>query len=120
MRRVMFVENKSTEEARIGWVELSRTTRTYTYRGRALTKVSGYKYNCVDLETGEEFWVSGPRRDGADRLYGGVVEIDDDARVAYWTEIRGLPACVDRTTYRAGVSTRTGGRSRRPPDVRPG
>ena len=45
------------------------------------------------LSTGEQFWISGPRRDGADRLYRGAVpiEIDDDVRVEYWTDIRGLP-----------------------------
>jgi hypothetical protein len=34
------------------------------------------------------------RKDGADRLYGESipVEIDDDVRVEYWTQIRGDPA----------------------------
>ena len=56
--------------------------------------------------------VSGPRKDGADKLYGGLVEIDEDARIAYWTEIRTLPANVGKTSYRAGASTRTGGQTR--------
>jgi hypothetical protein len=54
--------------------------------------------------------VSGPRKDGADKLYGGVVQIDDDARVEYWTTIRGMPASAQQTEYRAGASTRTAGR----------
>ncbi|MDB4997255.1 MAG: hypothetical protein JWM74_4687 [Myxococcaceae bacterium] len=113
----MYVENKSgglDGDGRIGWVEVSRSGRTYRYRGRHLGKTtSGYKYNCVDEENGDEYWVSGPRKDGADKLYGGVVQVDDDARVAYWTEIRGLPSRVASTEYRAGSSTRTSGTTRR-------
>jgi hypothetical protein len=49
--------------------------------------VQGYKANQ------EEFWISGPRRDGNDRLYVSSlpVEIDDDVRDEYWTEIRKRP-----------------------------
>ena len=94
---------------RIGWVELSRSGRTYHYRGRRLGKTkSGYKYNCVDEETGDRYWVSGPHKDGADKLYGGVVEIDEDARVEYWLRIRERPSLVHLRQYRAGGSTRTG------------
>lgn len=81
MRRIMYVENKSgglDGSGRIGWVELSRSRHTYTYDGRALAKTgSGYKYNCIDVENGDRYWVSGPRKDGADKLYGGVVQIDE-------------------------------------------
>lgn len=114
MRRLMYVERKcgTSGVGRIGWVEVSRTARSYLYRGRRLEKRKGYKYNCVDEETLEAYWVSGPRKDGADHLYGAVVEIDDDARVGYWTEIRAEPERVHETEYRAGASSRTQGRSR--------
>jgi hypothetical protein len=116
MRRIMYIENKSgglAGEGRIGWVEVSRSGRSYVYRGRHLAKTkSGYKYNCIDEENGDEYWVSGPHQDGADKLYGGVVQIDEDARVEYWTKIRGRPSLVQLTEYRAGASTRTGGRTR--------
>ena len=117
MRRIMYIENKSgglDGEGRIGWAEVSRSRRSYEYRGRRLAKTkSGYKYNCIDEESGEEYWVSGPSRDGADKLYGGLVQIDDDARVAYWTEIRERPGLVARSEYRSGASTRTAGTTRR-------
>ena len=117
MRRIMYVENKSgglDGDGRIGWVEFSKTGRTLQYKGRHLLKTkSGYKYNCIDEETGEQYWVSGPRRDGADKLYGGLVQIDGDARVEYWRDIREQPALVALTEYRAGASTRTSGRTRR-------
>jgi hypothetical protein len=120
MRRLMYIENKQgglDGEGRIGWVEVSRSRRAYRYCGRLLQKVkSGYKYNCVDSETGEEYWVSGPRKDGADKLYGGLVQIDDDAVDEYWRTVRGRQAGSTPFAheYRAGASTRTGGRQRLP------
>jgi hypothetical protein len=116
MKRIMYIENKVgglDGPGRIGWVELSRSGQTYYYRGRSLLKVQGYKYNCLDVENRDVYWVSGPRADGADKLYGGVVEIDEDARVAYWTEVRKRPSLVHLRQYRAGSSTRTPGRTRR-------
>jgi hypothetical protein len=116
MRRIMYIENKAgglNGEGRIGWVEVSRSGRSYSYRGRRLCKTkSGYKYNCFDEETGEAYWISGPHKDGADKLYGGVVQIDDDARDEYWKNVRALPSLAHLSEYRAGVSTRTGAYAR--------
>lgn len=96
--RVMYIETKETGlsgPARIGRVVFSKSGRTIYYGGRAFQSLGGqgFKANFFDVATGERFWISGPRRDGADRLYGGrePIEIDDDARVEYWTTIRGLP-----------------------------
>ena len=103
MKRVMYVEYKGGEldgPGRIAWVELSRSRRAYHYRGRLLHKVAGYKYNCEDAETGEQYWISGPKKNGEDKLYGGVVEIDEDAREEYWLKIRRLPERVNQRSYR--------------------
>ena len=56
-------------------------------------KGGGFKANYFDAETGAEFWISGCRKDGTDRLYGErvPVEIDDEVREEYWTVIRGQP-----------------------------
>ena len=43
--------------------------------------------------TGAEFWISGCKKRGGDRLYGGVIEIDEDVREEYWVSIRGMPQC---------------------------
>lgn len=107
----MYVENKSgglNGEGRIGWVEFSKSGQTFRYRGRSLLKVTGYKCNCFDLESPEHYWVSGPHKDGADKL-----QIDEDARVEYWTKVREEPGSVHLAEYRAGASTRTGGRTRK-------
>ncbi len=93
---IMYIEDKSaglTGPARIGRVRFSKTGRTLYYAGRSFQslKGAGFKSNFQDVENGEQFWISGPRRDGDDRLYGEPmpVEIDEDVRDEYWTRIRG-------------------------------
>jgi hypothetical protein len=46
----------------------------------------------MDTETGDHYWISGPRRDGEDALYVTQVapEIDDDVREEYFPKIRGM------------------------------
>ena len=97
--RIMYIESKAeglNGPARIGRVRFNRTGRTLYYGGRSFQslKGSGFKANYRDTETGDKYWISGPRRDGLDRLYGKsalIVEIDDDVREEYWTEIRKDP-----------------------------
>jgi hypothetical protein len=105
MRRIMYVEYKGEGldgPGRIGWVELTKTKRAYIYDGHRLQKTkSGYKYNCLDAETGEHWWVSGPKKNGTDKLYGGLVEIDEDAREEYWTVIRNKPQSKHLKKYRS-------------------
>jgi hypothetical protein len=97
--RIMYIEYKGnglTGPARIGRVTFSKTGKTLYYGGKQFQKASGYKWNCIDLATGEHYWISGCRRDGVDRLYGEStpVEIDDDIREEYWTKIRREPERV--------------------------
>ena len=88
--RIMYVECKADGlegPARIGRVYFSKTGKTLYYRGlqfRSL-KGSGFKANYRELASGNEYWISGPRKDRDDRLYGGSrgVKIDDDVRVEY-------------------------------------
>jgi hypothetical protein len=95
--RIMYVERKAgglEGEARIGRVYFSKTGKTLYYRGlhfRSL-KGSGFKANYRELTSGEEYWISGPRRDRDDRLYGGArgVKIDDDVRAEYRLYLRGI------------------------------
>jgi len=78
----------------------SAARRIY-YGGKKFQSLKGarFKANYVDIDTGEEYWISGCKRDGRDRLYGERirVEIDDDAREEYWTEVRGQPDNKDKT-----------------------
>lgn len=97
--RIMHIESKAeglNGPARIGRVTFNRTGRTLSYKGQSFQSLMGrgFKANYRETETGVEYWISGPRRGGLDRLYGKsalVVEIDDDVREEYWTEIRKKP-----------------------------
>jgi hypothetical protein len=108
--RIMYVEGKGeglNGRARIGRVTFSRTGATLYYKGREFGRLggNGFKANYFCIETGEQYWISGPRRDGTDRLYKSdwPVEIDEDVREEYWTGIRKRPELKDRKT--ASLST---------------
>ena len=103
--RVMYIEAKGeglVGPARIGRVSFSHSGRSLYYRGRTFRSLNGhgFKANYFDAETGEHYWISGPRRDGTDHLYGKAVPvvIDDDAREEYWREIRRMPDLVSQET----------------------
>jgi len=101
LTRIMYVENKSAEPAnqtgrgpaRIGRVVFSKSRQSVCYRGKTLQRSkSGYKWNYFEIESGERYWVSGPKRNGADGLYGyRATPIDEDAREEYWVSIRRQP-----------------------------
>jgi hypothetical protein len=95
---IMYIEDKSeglSGPARIGRVTFSKSGKSIRYRGQEFQsqKGAGFKSNYFDIETGDEYWISGCRKDGADRLYGEriPIEIDDDIREEYWSEIRNAP-----------------------------
>ena len=53
-------------------------------------KGAGFKANYIDVESGEEYWISGPKKNGGDALYATNMapEIDADVEEEYWTRIR--------------------------------
>jgi hypothetical protein len=100
--RIMYIELKAgnlTGTARIGRVTFSKTGKTLYYRGKKLQslKGAGFKSNYYDLVSGDDYWISGCKKDGSDRLYGERVpiQIDDDVREEYWKDIRKLPEKKD-------------------------
>lgn len=93
--RIMYIECKAgslTGPARIGRVTFSKTGATIYYGRREFRslKGNGFKANYYDVETGDEYWISGPRKDGQDALYATNVktEIDEDVQLEYWAQIR--------------------------------
>ena len=92
--RIMYIESKTgglEGPAKIGLVYFSKSGKTLYYRGlkfRSL-KGAGFKSNYYDTETGDHYWISGPRKDQNDRLYGGSngVQIDDDVKEEYYNLI---------------------------------
>jgi hypothetical protein len=96
--RIMYIERKAGNlvgPARIGRVVYSKTGATIYYQGKEFRslKGSGFKANYYDVETGDEYWISGPRKDGLDSLYATNVaaEIDPDVSDEYWAAIRKRP-----------------------------
>lgn len=93
--RIMYIENKSDGlegPARIGRVYFSKSGKSLYYAGLMFQSLSGsgFKANYVELKTGDHYWISGPRKDQHDRLYGGNkgVVVDDDVKEEYETLIR--------------------------------
>src|SRR5258707_10232242 len=103
--RVMYIERKAgslTGQARIGRVTFNRTGRTIFYRDQVFHRIvgGGFKSNYYEEATGEDYWISGCKRRGGDQLYATNVpiEIDEDVRVEYWRDIRGMPGRVNEKT----------------------
>ena len=101
----MYIEDKSqgiTGPARIGMVSFSKTGKTLQYQVQRFQSLKGrgFKANFACCETDAPFWISGCRKDGADRLYAGgePVSIDEDVRELYWLSIRECPERVLEAT----------------------
>ena len=97
--KLMYIESKAgglAGPARIGRVTMSKTGATIYYKGQSFQTVKGtsFKAHYRDSATGDDYWITTPRQDGADRAHKShlPVEIDEDAREEYWVEIRKLPA----------------------------
>jgi hypothetical protein len=98
----MYIECKTgalSGLARIGRVTFSKTGRTLNYRGQKFQslKGAGFKANYHAVESGDAYWISGPKQRGGDRMYGSAapIEIDDDVREEYWRNIRRQPDRVN-------------------------
>jgi len=97
----MYIELKSCEgghddhgPARIGRVTFSKSGRTIYYGSMQLQRARLFCGNYQNVETGDEYWISGPKKDGRDRYpwaQRSPVEIDEDVREEYWTTIRNEP-----------------------------
>lgn len=95
--RIMFIDCKTGNLngfGRIGRVTYSKSGATLFYKGQSFRSLKGRgaKANFVDIESGENYWISGPKMRGDDRFCGARgTFIDEDVRVEYWTTIRRLP-----------------------------
>ena len=90
--RIMYIENKETGEARIGRVSFSKTLQTVYYRDKTLqrAKGAGVRGNFFEVESKDEYWVSGCKKKGGDYHWASKVSvcIDEDVKDEYWIEIR--------------------------------
>lgn len=53
------------------------------------------------MKTGEEYWISGCKKDGRDALYNTNVEIDENALEEYRINIRHMPENVEKNKFPA-------------------
>ena len=73
-RQLTYIELKTgysdNGPAWIGLVEFSKTGQTLYFDNKALKKqkIPGSNSNHYDIETGDEYWVSGIKKNGQDRL----------------------------------------------------
>ena len=97
----MYIEIKEEliGEARIGRVTFSKTGKSVHYDGKTFQTKSGrgFKSNYFEVESGDDYWISGCKKDGTDRLYGErlPIYIDEDVREEYWKDIRNKPDLID-------------------------
>lgn len=84
--------NTDMGPAWISRVRFSKTWKTAYWQGRTLERWNGVFGNFVDVASGEEFWLSGPRRDQGDTRYSNIEpEISEDVREAYEAFLNGTP-----------------------------
>lgn len=89
--RVMYIEKKTGHAgngpARIGRVTFSRSGRSVHYQGKTFQRIKGggVSGNYSEIETGDEYWISGVKKNRQDRHWAGsgAVEIDEEARAEY-------------------------------------
>lgn len=81
----------------IARIRFSKTWRTAYFRDHVLRRVTGYAHanhdsNFFDVETGDEYWISGPKRNRSDGRYSNErPSIDADALDDYRAFLAGEP-----------------------------
>lgn len=115
--RIMYIELKTHPgghddkgPARIGRVTYSKTGATIYYKGKKFVRGGVLCGNYTDMESGDSYWISGPKKNGEDRYpwaQNTPVEIDEDIREEYWTTIRNMPEKKNEQFTKAGNSKRT-------------
>nr|HEV7955472.1 hypothetical protein [Candidatus Acidoferrales bacterium] len=99
MKILRYIELKTGHSdngpAWIAYVNQSKSGRTMYFNGRGLMKLNGRRRsgsggNCIDMETGESFWVSGVKINGKDRhrCGSGKVLIEASAVAEYLETIK--------------------------------
>ncbi|MCL9806843.1 hypothetical protein NAT51_15010 [Flavobacterium amniphilum] len=102
--KILYIENKSeghSGEAWIGYAEFSKSGQTVYFDNKALKKLkgTGISGNHYDIETGEEYWVSGIKKNGEDRHWagGGKIMLDKNCVDEYLRLIKA--GSIDERKY---------------------
>ena len=81
---LMYIELKTgysdNGPAWIGYVKLSKSRRTVYFNDHAFQRHISCGANYIDVETGEEYWISGIKKRGSNRHWAGNGKIQIDRR----------------------------------------
>ncbi len=81
---LMYIELKTgyfdNGPAWIGYVKTSKSKNTIYFNDRAFQKHIGYYSNYVDIESGDEYWISGLKKRESNRHWAGCGKIIIDRR----------------------------------------
>ncbi len=83
--RIMYIEHKTGQNHRgdawIGKVKYFKSGKTVYFNNQVFkrNKRTGFSSNHYDLNTGDEYWISGVKKNGLDRYWagGGKIKIDE-------------------------------------------
>lgn len=83
--RIMYIELKSgygdDGPAWIGKVAFSKSGRTIYFNNNAFKRSQGISGNHYDILTGEEYWISGVKKNGEDRHWAGNGKVMIDRKI---------------------------------------
>ncbi|MCH5194018.1 MAG: mannose-1-phosphate guanylyltransferase [Oscillospiraceae bacterium] len=65
----------------IGKVKISRSGSTVYFNDHAFKKYNGISGNFIDIESGDEYWISGVKKNGEDRHWAGKGKIIIDSKI---------------------------------------
>ena len=84
MMEICYIEHKNRNENGAAWiaaVKRSKSGQTVYFNGKSFQKHRGVSGNYIDVETGEEYWISGVKKDGNDRHWAGSGKIMVDKSI---------------------------------------
>jgi len=100
--KIMYIEQKSSGHSGLAWigfVEFSKSGQTVYFDNKALKKLktTGISGNHFDIETGEEYWVSGVKRNGEERhkFGGGKIMLEKNS-ISEYLKLVGFEIIDDR------------------------
>ena len=84
LRDLMYIELKSgysdNGPAWIGYVKASKSRKTIYFNDHAFQKHNGIGANYIDVESGDEYWISGVKKRESNRHWAGSGKIMIDRR----------------------------------------
>lgn len=85
MTTIMYIELKTgyndNGPAWIGRAKISRSGNTIYFNDHAFEKCNGTSGNFIDIESGDEYWISGVKKNGEDRHWAGSGKVIIDSKI---------------------------------------